>query len=113
MHRGASLCKFPVGPAQEALVGCREGSLGAQNEMYKPGMSVSFVARQEGVSASLLFTWRRLDREGGQVVVSAGEAVVSASELAAVRAEIAKRQRVLDTRPWRMRFLRRPWSLPL
>ena len=29
---------------------------------YEPGMSVSLVARQEGVSASLLFTWRKLDR---------------------------------------------------
>ncbi len=62
---------------------------------YEPGMSVSLVARQEGVSASLLFTWRRLDREGALVAVSAGEAVVPASELAAARAEIAKLQRVL------------------
>ena len=62
---------------------------------YEPGMSVSLVARQEGVSASLLFTWRRLDREGALVAVSAGEAVVPASDLAAARAEIAKLQRVL------------------
>jgi transposase len=62
---------------------------------YEPGMSVSLVARQEGVSASLLFTWRRLEREGALVAVGAGEAVVPASELAAARAEIAKLQRVL------------------
>ena len=62
---------------------------------YEPGMSVSLVARQEGVSASLLFTWRRLDREGALVAVSVGEAVVPASEPAAARAEIAKLQRVL------------------
>ena len=62
---------------------------------YEPGMSVSLVARQEGVSASLLFTWRRLDREGALVAVSVGEAVVPASERAAARAEIAKRERVL------------------
>ena len=62
---------------------------------YEPGMSVSLVARQEGVAASLLFTWRRLDREGALVAVSAGEAVVPASELAAARAEIAKLHRVL------------------
>lgn len=62
---------------------------------YEAGMSVSLVARQEGVSASLLFTWRRLDREGALVAVGAGEAVVPASELAAARAEIAKLQRVL------------------
>jgi transposase len=59
---------------------------------YKPGMSVSLVALQEGVSASLLFQWRKLERQGA---LTAGEAVVPASELAAARAEIAKLQRVL------------------
>ena len=62
---------------------------------YEPGMSVSLVARQEGVSASLLLTWRKLDREGALVAVGAREAVVPDSELAAARAEIAKLQRVL------------------
>ncbi|KAI5931791.1 Protein Niban 1 [Manis javanica] len=61
---------------------------------YEPGMSVSLVARQEDVSAGLLFQWRSrtprcFDRR------LAGEAVVPASELAAARAEIAKLQRVL------------------
>ncbi|WP_370652411.1 IS3 family transposase [Aquabacterium sp.] len=62
---------------------------------YEPGMSVSLVARESGVSAGLLFQWRKLDREGALVAVSAGEAMVPASELAAARAEIAKLQRVL------------------
>jgi transposase-like protein len=62
---------------------------------YEPGMSVSLVARQEGVAASLLFQWRRLEREGALVAVSAGESVVPASELAAARAEIAKLQHIL------------------
>lgn len=53
---------------------------------YEPGMSVSLVARQEGVSASLLFQWRKLERQGALTAVSAGEAVVPASELAAARA---------------------------
>jgi len=42
---------------------------------YEPGMSVSLVARQEGVAASLLFTWRKLDCDG-TLVVGAGEAVL-------------------------------------
>ena len=62
---------------------------------YEPGMSVSLLARQEGVSAGLLFQWRKLERQGALTAVSAGEAVVPASELAAARAEIAKLQRVL------------------
>lgn len=62
---------------------------------YEPGMSVLLVARQEGVAASLLFQWRKLEREGALTAVSAGESVVPASELAAARAEIAKLQRIL------------------
>ena len=62
---------------------------------YEPGMTVSFVARQAGVAASLLFQWRRLERQGALTAVSAGESVVPASELAAARAEIAKLQRIL------------------
>ena len=62
---------------------------------YEPGMSVSLVARQEGVSASLLFHWRKLERQGALTAVSAGEAVVPASELVSARAEIARLQRVL------------------
>ena len=43
----------------------------------------------------MLFQWRKLDRQGALMAVSAGEAVVPASELAAARAEISKLQRVL------------------
>jgi transposase-like protein len=62
---------------------------------YEPGMSVSLVARQECISAGLLFNWRRLERQGALTAVSSGEEVVPASELAAARAEIAKLQRIL------------------
>ena len=46
---------------------------------YEPGMSVSLVARQEGVAASLLFMWRKLERQSALTAVSAGEAAVPAS----------------------------------
>ncbi len=62
---------------------------------YEPGMSVSLVARQHGVAASQLFTWRRLEREGALTAVGAGESVVPASELAAARTQIAQLQRLL------------------
>jgi transposase-like protein len=62
---------------------------------YEPSMSVSLVARQEGVAASLMFQWRKLEREGALVAVSAGESVVPVSELAAARAGISKLQRIL------------------
>ena len=73
---------------------------------YEPGMSVSLVARQEGVSAGLLFQWRKLERQGALTAVSAGESVVPASELAAARAEIAKLQRVLGKKTLENEILR-------
>ena len=73
---------------------------------YEPGMSVSLVARQEGVSASLLFQWRKLERQGALAAVSAGEAVVPASELAAARAQIAKLQRILGKKTLENEILR-------
>lgn len=57
----------------------------------EPGMSVSLVARLEGVSAGLLFQWRKqLERQAALTAVSAGEAIVPASGLVAACAEIAK-----------------------
>ncbi len=39
---------------------------------YEPGMSVSLVARQEGVAASLLFQWRKLDRHSNTPLSTPG-----------------------------------------
>lgn len=52
---------------------------------------MSLVARQEGVSAELLFQWRDLERRGALATVSAGEAVLPASEQAAVCVLISTR----------------------
>ena len=64
-------------------------------ETYEPGMSVSLLARKHGISASQMFNWRKLEREGALTAGQAGESVVPASELAAARAEIAQLQRML------------------
>lgn len=55
--------------------------LATVEESELPGMSVSAVARTHGVSLSLLFTWRRLAREGKLSAISTGEVVVAASEV--------------------------------
>jgi transposase len=41
-----------------------EEKLRIVEESYRPGVSVSAVARRHGVNANQLFTWRRLAREG-------------------------------------------------
>lgn len=60
-----------------------------------PGMSVSAVARKHGVSPSLLFTWRRLAREGKLSAISAGEDVVAASEVRRLKTRIRELERIL------------------
>ena len=59
------------------------------------GLSVSAVARKHGVSPSLLFTWRRLAREGKLSAIKAGEEVVAASEVRQLKAKIRELERVL------------------
>jgi len=75
-------------------------------ETYEPGMSVSLVARKHGISASQLFNWRKLKREGALVAVHSGESVVPASELAAARAQIAQLQRMLGKKTMEAEILR-------
>ncbi len=64
-------------------------------QSFKPGMTVSLVARQHGVAASQLFLWRKQYQEGSLTAVAAGEQVVPASELAATMKQIKEVQRLL------------------
>lgn len=75
-------------------------------ETYEPGMSVSLVARKHGISASQLFNWRKLERDGALTAVQAGESVVPASELAAARAQIAQLQRMLGKKTMEAEILK-------
>jgi len=49
-------------------------------ETYQPGMTLSHVARTNGISRSLLFRCRKLAGAGALQAVRADEAVVPASE---------------------------------
>jgi transposase len=75
-------------------------------ETYEPGMTVPLVALKQGVGASQLFNWRKLEREGALTAVSAGESVVPASELAAARAQIAQLQRMLGKKTMEAEILK-------
>src|SRR5437764_13795946 len=50
-------------------------------ETMQPGMSISYVARQHGLSPSLVFRWRRLMSEGGREAVQADDEVVPVAAL--------------------------------
>ena len=61
----------------------------------QPGMTVSAVARQRGVSPSLLFKWRQLMSQGGQVAVKADEDVVAASRARELEGRVRELERLL------------------
>jgi transposase len=85
---------------------------GLVRRSYRAGMSVSLVARQEAVAASLLSHWPKLERQGALMAVSAGEAVVPVFELAAARAEIAKLRRLLGKKTLENESSRKRWGTP-
>lgn len=51
------------------------------DETYQPGMSVSYVARKNGISPSQLFYWRRRMEDGALTGIGSEEKVVTESEL--------------------------------
>ena len=67
-----------------------EQKLAIVAETMQPGQSISYVARQRGLSPSLIFRWRRLMSDGGKEAVSADDAVVAAAEV--LRAFVESRQ---------------------
>ncbi|OLN24423.1 Mobile element protein [Desulfovibrio sp. DV] len=75
-------------------------------ESSRPGMSVSYVARQYGVAPSLLFHRRKLMSEGGKVAVQADEEVVSASENRALKKRVRELERLLDKKTMEVEILK-------
>lgn len=64
-------------------------------EAMQPGMSVSFVARQAGVSPSQLFAWKRRMLEGGHAAVQADEDVVGTSRVRELEKRVGDLERLL------------------
>lgn len=76
------------------------------DESFRPGMSVSFVARKYGVAPNQLFRWRKLMSEGGKVAVQSDDQVVSASELRALKKQIRDLQRLLGKKTMEVEILK-------
>src|ERR671932_400554 len=62
---------------------------------FAPGMTVSLVARQNGVNPNQLFTWRRLAAQGALTATGAEEEVVPASDYRALQNQVRELQRLL------------------
>ncbi|EKE9144858.1 IS3 family transposase [Escherichia coli] len=75
-------------------------------QTMEPGMTVSHVARLNGVNANQVFTWRRQYQNGSLTAVSAGEDVVPASELTAAMKQIKELQRLLGKKTMEVELLK-------
>ena len=64
-------------------------------EASLPGITVFYVARQHGISSSLLFHWRRRMAEGRRETIRIDEEVVGSSAVKIVERRIRELERVL------------------
>ena len=71
----------------------------------RPGMSVSFVARQNGIAPNLLFRWRKLVKEGGLSALKADESVVGTSEAKQLKNRMRELERILGQKTMEMEIL--------
>lgn len=63
--------------------------------VHAAGYSVSLVARQYGITPSLLFKWKRLMNDGGQSAIAAGDEVVSVAEVKALEKKVKQLEQML------------------
>jgi transposase len=75
-------------------------------QTMQPGMTVSAVAREHGISPSLLFKWRQLMTEGGRVAVSVEEDVVAASRVRELESRIRELERLLGRKTLEVEILK-------
>jgi len=72
----------------------------------QPGMSESLVARRDGISATLLFRWKKLMKGGGMSAIESGDEVVRASELVALNKKVRELERMLGRKTMETEILR-------
>lgn len=72
----------------------------------QPGMSVSLVARRHGISASLLFRWRRLMKDGGVSAIKADDQVVGVGEMKALKRQVRELERLLGRKTMEVEILK-------
>ena len=73
---------------------------------YDPGVTVSLVARRNGIQPNQLFAWRKLAAQGALTATSAQEEVVAASEYQALQGQVRELQRLLGKKTMEAEILR-------
>ena len=97
-------------------VACRrrfttEQKLAIVAESMQPGQTISYVARQHGLSPSLVFRWRRLMSEGGKQAVQAGDEVVAAAEVRRLEERVRELERLLGRKTLEVEILKEALDL--
>jgi transposase len=75
-------------------------------ETYRPGHTVSYVARKHGIPVSQLFYWRRHMESGALTAVGAEEAVVPISKVKLLENRIRELERYLGKKTLENEILR-------
>jgi len=78
---------------------------------FGPGMTVSLVARQNGIAPNQLFAWRQLAAQGALTATGAGEEVVPASEYRALQSPVRELQRLLGKKALEAEILKEALEL--
>ena len=73
---------------------------------YAPGVTVSLVARRNGIQPNQLFAWRKLAAQGALTATSAQEEVVAASEYRALQDQVRELQRLLGKKTMEAEILK-------
>lgn len=109
---------MPNDPARVEIITGRERrrrwsaneKLALVDATMQPGMTVSAVARQHGVSPSLLFKWRQLMSQGGHAAVKADEDVVAASKVRDLEQRVRELERLLGRKTLEVEVLKEALS---
>ena len=80
-------------------------------EAMRPGMSVSYVARQHGIAPSQLFGWKRRMLEGGLQAVAADEDVVGSSQVRGLEKRVRELERLLGRKTMEAEILKEALEL--
>ena len=75
-------------------------------ETYDPGVTVSLVARRNGIQPNQLFGWRKLAAQGALTATSAQEEVVAASAYRALQGQVRELQRLLGKKTMEAEILK-------
>ncbi|AOG12786.1 transposase family protein (plasmid) [Agrobacterium sp. RAC06] len=65
------------------------------HETYEPDVTVSIVARRDGIQPNQLFAWRKLAAQGALTDTASQEEAVHASEYRALQNQVKELQRLL------------------